>query len=74
MEDGAILAQSLSRLWPEDHEFHIRTAFCLHEMKRTDEAKAVLLAGPETLKDNAIYHYNLACYEAQLGNIKEAKH
>jgi predicted Zn-dependent protease len=72
-EDGALLAQSLCRLWPDQHEFYIRTAYCLHELKRTVEAKAVLLNGPETLKDEATYHYNLACYESRLGNIKEAK-
>lgn len=72
-EEGALLAQSLCHLWPSHPEFYIRTAFCLHEMKRTGDAKAVLLNGPQTLKDEATYYYNLACYEAQLDNIKEAK-
>jgi predicted Zn-dependent protease len=72
-EDGALLAQSLSKLWPDHDEWYIRTAFCLHELKRTADARAVLLNGPETLKDNAVYHYNMACYEAQLGHVKKAK-
>lgn len=72
-EAGAILAQSLTKLWPDHNEFYIRTAFCLHELKRTVDAKAVLLNGPKSLQEEAIYFYNMACYEAQLGNIKEAK-
>jgi predicted Zn-dependent protease len=72
-EDGALLAQSLSKLWPNYHEFYLRTAFCLHELKRTADARAILLNGPETLKDEAVYHYNLACYEAQLGQVTKAK-
>jgi len=42
-------------------------------MKRTREAKQTLLNGPEALHSHAVYFYNLACYEAQLGNIEEAK-
>jgi len=72
-EDGANLAQSLCKLWPNHNEFYVRTAFCLHELKRTVDAKAVLVNGPEQLKDEAVYFYNMACYEAQLGNVKEAK-
>jgi predicted Zn-dependent protease len=72
-EDGALLAQSLCKLWPAQNEFYIRTAFCLHELKRTKEARTVLMEGPKALQDDAVYFYNLACYEAQLGNVKEAK-
>jgi predicted Zn-dependent protease len=72
-EDGAILGQSLFKLWPDACEHYVRTAFCLHEMKQTKEARKTLLCGPEALRSQAVYFYNLACYEAQLGNIAEAK-
>ena len=72
-EEAAILGRSLFRLWPEGCEFYVRTAYCLHEIKRTEEAKQTLLSGPEALRSQAVFHYNLACYEAQSGNLVEAK-
>jgi tetratricopeptide (TPR) repeat protein len=72
-EDGVQLGQSLCRLWPEEHEFHFRTAYCQHELKATPEARATLLRAPESIRATALYHYNMACYETQLGNLDEAK-
>jgi predicted Zn-dependent protease len=72
-EDAVILGHSLIKLWPVECDFYIRTAFCLHEMKRTEDARQLLLGGPDQLRTLAVYYYNLACYEAQLGNIPEAK-
>jgi len=50
----------------------IHAAFCLHEMGRTQDAKSLLLGGPAALLKEPTYHYNLACYEARLGNFAEA--
>lgn len=51
----------------------IHTAFCLHELGRSNEAKSVLLSGPAELIDEPTYHYNLACYECVLGNLETAQ-
>lgn len=72
-EEAAILAESLCKLWPNTCEFFIRWAFCLHELKQTSEARATLLNGPSALREQAVFHYNLACYESQLGDLTEAK-
>ena len=72
-EDGVILGESLTKLWPAEYEFYFKTAYCLHELKRTGEAKATLKAAPKSIRDTALYFYNLACYEAQLGKLDEAK-
>jgi len=72
-EEGVILGQSLTKLWPQQFNFWFHTAFCLHEMKRTAEAKQTLLNAPEAIRETAQYSYNLACYEAQLGAIAKAK-
>lgn len=72
-DDGVILGRSLFKLWPDECSFYIRTAFCQHELKLTHDARQTLLDGPEVLRTHAVYFYNLACYEAQLGNIAEAK-
>jgi predicted Zn-dependent protease len=72
-ENGVILGRSLFKLWPDCCEFYIRTAYCLHELKRTQEARQTLLDGPVALHEQAVYYYNLACYEAQLGNLAKAR-
>ena len=51
----------------------IHTAYALHETGRTSEARATLLAGPEALRQQPLYHYNLACYLAVAGNLKDAE-
>jgi len=58
---------------PHASSSYIHGAYCLHELKQTDEAKKLLLAGPASLKANPLYYYNLACYEATLGNLDAAK-
>jgi len=52
---------------------YLQAAFCLHAMGRTSEARAVLLRGPVALHAEPGYHYNLACYECVLGNLKLAR-
>ncbi len=72
-EYGALLGESLSQLWPSELDFYFKTAYCLHELKRTEEAKGTIQAAPRSIRKTALYHYNLACYETQLGNLPEAK-
>jgi len=72
-EEGVLLGESLIQLWPSEHEFHFKTAYCLHELNRTTEAKVTLESAPKSIRDTALYCYNLACYETQLGNLDEAK-
>jgi predicted Zn-dependent protease len=52
---------------------YVHAAFCLHELGRTAEAKQALLDGPASLLDEAVYYYNLACYDTVLGNLEQAK-
>jgi tetratricopeptide (TPR) repeat protein len=71
-EDGVILGASLIKLWPQEHEFRFKTAYCLHELKRTKEARETLATAPADLLKTALFFYNMACYETQLGNLGEA--
>ncbi len=52
---------------------YIHTAYALHETGRTSEAQATLLAGPESLRKEPVFHYNLACYLAVAGNLRDAE-
>ncbi len=67
------ISRTFCRLQPEETMGFIHAAFCLHELRRTAEAKAFLLAGPASLLGEATYHYNLGCYDAALGNLEEAQ-
>ena len=51
----------------------IHTAFCLHELGRTGEARECLLTGPDALRAEPTFHYNLACYECALGHLDLAR-
>lgn len=66
------VCEELRRLYPEGSTGYIHGAFCLHELGRTAEAKAVLLDGPPELAREATYFYNLGCYNAVLGEVGEA--
>ena len=57
---------------PQDAAGFIHAAFCLHALGRTQDAKSILIGGPPSLLKDPTYHYNLACYEAKLGNYPEA--
>ncbi len=61
------------RLHPEENEFMVQRAFALHQQERGTEAVNVLLNAPEWLRRTGILHYNLACYEAQLGDLGTAR-
>ncbi|MEO7931772.1 MAG: hypothetical protein ABIT76_01300 [Chthoniobacterales bacterium] len=51
----------------------IHVAFCLHELGQTLEAREALIAGPASLLEEATYYYNLACYNAVLGEMQQAR-
>lgn len=50
----------------------IHTAYCLHEAGATAEALRTLRSGPEALQEEALFHYNLGCYLAVLGDTEAA--
>ena len=66
-------ARELCRVAPDRNIGYIHYAFCLHELGKTNEARDVLLAGPQSLHSEPTFHYNLACYECRLGNLNEAR-
>jgi predicted Zn-dependent protease len=65
--------QQLIEAVPERNIGYIHTAYCLHELGRTREARSVLRDGPRTLENEAVYYYNLACYDCCLGDLEGAR-
>jgi len=67
------LSLQICSIYPDQPYGYVHAAFCLHELGRTAEAKQALLDGPASLLDEAVYYYNLACYDTVLGNLEQAK-
>ncbi len=72
-EEALEICKLLQKANPEATEGYIHGAFCLHENGCTTEAKAMLLNGPASLLEEPTYYYNLACYDAILGNLGDAE-
>jgi tetratricopeptide (TPR) repeat protein len=51
----------------------VHRSYCLHELKRTQEARDNLLRVVDQFPDSVIMRYNLACYECQLGRLEQAR-
>jgi len=71
-KEALAASRKLCKICPESPSGFIHAAFCLHELGRTQDAKSMLVGGPPSLLKEPTYHYNLACYEARLGNFAEA--
>lgn len=71
-EACANTAALLLRLTPDDASLHVRRAFALHELRRTQEAHDTLALVANRFPKEWVIPYNLACYCAQLGRLAEA--
>jgi predicted Zn-dependent protease len=72
-EEALKTGLKLTSAAPDKNIGYIHTAYCLHELGRTEEARELLLSGPKTLHKEPVFHYNLACYECVLGNLDLAR-
>lgn len=67
------VAETLVNAMPKERHAWIQRSFALHELKRTREAFDKLLPAAKLFRKEWLIPYNLACYTAQLGRIKEAE-
>lgn len=72
LNDALALCEILCDLAPENHAGFLQGAYCLHEMGRTEDAINHLQSGPESLRDEPMYFYNLGCYELAMGRDEAA--
>jgi len=68
-----VVSRRLCRAAPDCSAGFLHAGFCLHELGKTADAKKLLLKGPAALLTEPIYYYNMGCYDALLGNVKEAQ-
>lgn len=67
------LSRKLCRVAPDCGAGFLHAGFCLNQLGRTEEARSMLLKGPPALRQEPIYYYNLGCYEALLGEARDAR-
>ena len=72
-EPALALCRQLCDVAPQANSGYIHAAYCLHELGRTEEARDLLLEGPESLREEPVFFYNLGCYEARLGETDSAR-
>jgi predicted Zn-dependent protease len=72
-EDGLLVAERLCTLAPGSAFGWIHRSYCLHELKRTQEAWDLLLEKWKSFPEEWLISYNLACYACQLGKLREAR-
>jgi Flp pilus assembly protein TadD len=70
---GAETGRLLCLHAPKESKFFLHAAYCLHETGDTLAAKDWLMRGPAALQKDPLFHYNLACYLAVLGDRKNAR-
>ena len=70
---GADTGRLLCLREPKEPRFFINAAFCLHETGDTLAARNCLMTGPSELIEDPLFHYNIACYYAVLGEENQAR-
>ncbi len=72
-EEALSFSAELRRMEPHGGAGYIHGAYCLHELERTAEALELLENAPDSVRDEAIYHYNKGCYQAAVGDVETAR-
>ncbi len=67
------LALRCIEAFPEIEEFTVQRAFAICRTKTAEVAIEVIEAAPAWIRRTGILHYNLACYEARLGDLSMAR-
>ena len=68
-----VVAKQLATDQPDNPQWPISLAYATRRLEWIDAAKTILLDAATKHRDEPIIHYNLGCYECQLGNIDVAK-
>lgn len=72
-EEALGVAEAVTRVAPDRPSGWIHQSYSLHELKRTGEAKAVLVPVANKFPKEFVIPYNLACYACALGELEKAR-
>lgn len=70
---AAWLARSAAKIYPGVAEFYLYASRAYEALDRPDQAKAVWVSAPSLFHVSGIFHFNLARFEAKLGNDRSAR-
>lgn len=67
------LAKRLCEFEPQNVQWRVSLAYGTRRAASIEAAKEILLEAEPRFPDEPVIYYNLACYEAQLGDLTNAK-
>jgi predicted Zn-dependent protease len=73
LDDAVALGTGACRQWPVIDGFFFKTATALINLDDHQKAKNLLLAGPPSLQQKAIYWYELARCHGRLGEVDQGR-
>ena len=68
-----VVAEKLANYDPAEAQWRISFAYATRRAESIDKAREILLSALDSHSEEPTIHYNLACYESQLGNFSAAK-
>jgi tetratricopeptide (TPR) repeat protein len=68
-----VVAEKLANCDPVNAQWAIAFAYATRRAESIEKAREILLSALRSHPDEPTIHYNLACYECQLGNLPLAK-
>jgi tetratricopeptide (TPR) repeat protein len=72
-EYAVLLGKGAVQQYPQFGPLYLATAHALSRFEGAAAARTMLLSGEDALKDEPAFHFMLACYDSQLGNLDLAK-
>lgn len=67
------VAKRLALIEPENAQWTVSWAYATRRGDSIEAARIILVNAVQRMPDAVILHYNLACYECQLGKAEDAK-
>ena len=67
------IAKKLAILDPKNVQWTASWAYATRRSDCIEAARLILINAVERQENEPLFHFNLACYECQLGNLDEAK-
>ena len=67
------VAKTLAIHDPDEPQWTVLWAYATRRAECIEQARIILVTAIERLPHVAIFHYNLACYECQLGDLEKAR-
>jgi tetratricopeptide (TPR) repeat protein len=67
------VAKKLALFDPQNSQWWISWAYATRRVDSIEAARLILVNALEAISNEAMIHFNLACYECLLGNVEEAR-